>query len=291
MPPPPRCSAAATCMSSPASRASTASARPTTTRMMVRLHGGGDDRPREQILEKLVDIQYARNDVGFEREVPCPRRRVEVLPAIRGVGYRIELFGDEVERSRPSTRSPARCSRSSRRCVYPATHFVTARGADGAGRRGDRRRAATSGSRARGRGQAARGPAAAARTAYDMEMLLRDRLLPRDRELLPAPLGRAPGEPPNTLLDFFPDDYPAVDRRVARQTVPQIARHVRRRPRRKRRSSSTASACLRRSTTARCGSTSGRSAGPADLRLGHAGRLRARMSAARSSSRSSARPA
>src|SRR5258708_36523287 len=93
--------------------------------MMVRLDVGGSI-DRDQMLLKLVDIQYDRNDVGFERGKFRVRGDVvEVWPAYEEVAYRIELFGDEVEAlavSDPLTGTVL--ERWQERYIYPAKPCV-----------------------------------------------------------------------------------------------------------------------------------------------------------------------
>ena len=96
------------------------------------------------------------------------------------------------------------------------------------------------------------------RTMYDLEIARADGLLHGHRELLAPPhRARQPGEPPPTLMDYFPEGLPAVRRRVAPDGSADRRRCTTATARARRRSSSSASACRARSTTGRCGSTSG----------------------------------
>ena len=105
--------------------------------------------------------------------------------------------------------------------VFPATHYVAGPGADGARDRRHRGRARRPARRARAAGQAARGPAA----AHEDDLRHRDdapgRLVLRHRELLPAHRRPGPGSAPNTLLDYFPEDFLLVIDE-SHVTVPQI---------------------------------------------------------------------
>src|SRR6185503_14723614 len=95
-------------------------------KMMVRLKLG-DIVDRDEVLLRLVDIQYDRNDVAFERGKFRVRGDVvEIWPAYEEVGYRFELFGDEVDNLaiiHPVT--GATLKQLDDLYVYPAKHFVT----------------------------------------------------------------------------------------------------------------------------------------------------------------------
>src|SRR4029079_8587148 len=94
-------------------------------KMMIRLKVG-ESVDRDEMLLKFVDIQYDRNDVSFERGKFRVRGDVvELWPAYEEIGYRIELFGDEVERLAtidPVTGNVLETHREM--YVYPAKHFV-----------------------------------------------------------------------------------------------------------------------------------------------------------------------
>ena len=94
-------------------------------RMMVRLQVG-DRINRDELLLRLVEIQYDRNDICFE----CAKFRVrgdvvEIWPAYEEMGYRIELFGDEIERlTIIDPLSSAVLATTKELYIYPAKHFV-----------------------------------------------------------------------------------------------------------------------------------------------------------------------
>ena len=117
------------------------------------------------------------------------------------------------------------------------------------------------------------------RTMYDLELLAEMGFCPGIENYSRHLTGRAPGEPPPTLLDYFPRRLPAVRRREPRHR-PADRRHVPRRPLAQGDAGRVRlPAALARSTTGRSTSRSGRgSRRPGGLRLGHAGRLRARAS-------------
>ncbi len=191
-------------------------------RMMVRLVKGETVR-RDEILLKLVDIQYKRNDVDFSRGTFRVRGDVvEVWPAHEEFAMRIELFGDEVESLciiDPLTGDVAR--QEDDLYIYPAKHFVTPE---------ERIREAVAGIRAeleerlevlKQQGKLLEAQRLAARTRFDMEMLLEVGHCPGIENYARYFSNKKAGEPPYTLLDFFPDDFlMIVDESHA--TLPQL---------------------------------------------------------------------
>jgi excinuclease ABC subunit B len=161
---------------------------------------------RDQTLLKLVDIQYDRNDISFERGKFRVRGDVvEVWPAYEEVAYRIELFGDEVETLAvidPLTGSVL--EKKEEMYIYPAKHFVLPeeriKGAvEAIGNELDERLKAL-----KEQGKLLEAQRLAARTRYDMEMLLEVGYCSGIENYSRHLSNRLPGETPNTLLDFFP---------------------------------------------------------------------------------------
>ena len=189
---------------------------------------------RDQILRKLVEIQYERNDLEFGRGSFRVRGDViEVHPSYEDTALRIELFGDEVDELvtiDPLTGKVLR--RHDQVTVFPKSHFVTSR---------DRTRLAVDTIReelvvvpleARRGGQAPRGPAAAPAHHVRRRDDQGDRLLPRHRELLATPHGAAAGRtaadtarlPARRRGDVHrrePPDDPADSRHVHRRSIAQ----------------------------------------------------------------------
>jgi excinuclease ABC subunit B len=178
---------------------------------------------RDNLLLRLVDIQYQRNDVNFERGTFRVRGdTVEVWPAYEEFALRIELFGDEVEKLsiiHPLTGETLRELEDL--YVYPAKHFVTPE---------ERIRSAVEGIREelehrrkelRDQGRLLEEQRLAARTNFDVEMLLEVGHCPGIENYARFFSGRKPGEPPYTLMDFFPEDFlMIVDESHA--TLPQL---------------------------------------------------------------------
>ena len=191
--------------------------------MMVRVVKG-ETVHRDDLLLRLVDIQYRRNDVAFERGTFRVRGDVvEVWPAYEEFAFRIELFGDEVETLaiiNPLTGETLKALDTDL-YVYPAKHFVTPE---------DRIRAAVEGigkelevrvAELKGQGKLLEAQRLQARTRYDMEMLQEVGHCPGIENYARWFSGRKPGEPPYTLIDFFPEDFlMVVDE--SHVTLPQV---------------------------------------------------------------------
>src|SRR5947209_6562101 len=176
-------------------------------RMMVYLRKG-DTIERDKLLFKLIDIQYDRNDAAFERGRFRVRGDVvEVWPASEEFGLRIELFGDEIDALaiiNPLTGDTIQTK--DELYIYPARHFVTPE---------DRIKSAVEGIQQeleaqlalfRSQGKLLEAQRISARTRFDMEMLMETGHCPGIENYARWFSGKQPGEPPYTLLDFFPKD-------------------------------------------------------------------------------------
>jgi excinuclease ABC subunit B len=178
---------------------------------------------REDILRKLVEIQYERNDTEFGRGTFRVRGDiVEVIPSYEEMGLRIELFGDEVDAL--TTFDPL-TGRSLRRhdkiAVYPKSHFVAPRERTKKAvetikeeliqRRGDLEK----------EGRLLEAQRLHQRTMFDLEMIQEIGYCHGIENYARHLTGRQPGEPPPTLLDYLPADaLIVVDE--SHQTVPQV---------------------------------------------------------------------
>jgi excinuclease ABC subunit B len=191
-------------------------------KMMVRLQLG-DLLDRDELLLKFVDIQYERNDVSFERGKFRVRGDVvELWPAYEEFGYRIELFGDEVERLAtidPLTGSVLETHQEM--YIYPAKHFVLPeeriQGAvENIGKELEERLKLM-----KEQGKLLEAQRLAARTRYDMEMLMEVGYCSGIENYSRHLAGRKPGETPTTLLDFFPPES-LILLDESHVTVPQI---------------------------------------------------------------------
>jgi excinuclease ABC subunit B len=191
-------------------------------RMMVYIKRG-DIMDRDNLLLRLVDIQYERNDVNFTRGKFRVRGDVvEVWPAHEEFAFRIELFGDEVDALAIINPTSAETLRVlDELYIYPAKHFVTPEerirsAVEGIGEELEQRLA-----QFRNEGKLLEAQRLSARTRFDMEMLMQVGHCPGIENYARWFSGRAPGEPPYTLLDFFPSDMlMVVDESHA--TLPQL---------------------------------------------------------------------
>ena len=95
----------------------------------------GEELERDKLLRRLVDIQYTRNDLAFNRGTFRVRGdTLEIIPAYEELAIRIEFFGDEIERLsylHPLTGDEIR--EVDQLLIFPATHYARRSGADGAG--------------------------------------------------------------------------------------------------------------------------------------------------------------
>ena len=178
---------------------------------------------RDDLLRRFVSLQYDRNDLTLKRGTFRVRGDViELHPAYEEIGYRIELFGDEIDRI--ETINPLTgetLARHEQLFIYPAVHYVMPE---------DRVEAALKSigeelnqrlSELRTQGKLLEAQRLAARTKYDMEMIAEvgycSGIENYSRHLIGAP----PGAKPNTLLDYFPDDFlMIIDESHA--TIPQV---------------------------------------------------------------------
>src|SRR4051812_1111012 len=178
---------------------------------------------RDQILRRLVEIQYERNDTEFDRGAFRVRGDiVEVVPSYEEHALRIGLFGDEVDELAwfdPLTGKVIR--RTDKVSIFPKSHFVTSR---------DRTKQAVESIKAelewyRGaleaEGKLLEAQRLHQRTMFDLEMVREIGYCHGIENYSRHLTGRAPGEPPPTLLDYLPDDALVIIDE-SHQTVPQI---------------------------------------------------------------------
>jgi len=178
---------------------------------------------RDQMLARLVDIQYERNDVAFEPGRFRVRGDcVEVFPSYEQFAFRIEFWGDEVEQlSFIDPTSGEVISRQEELYVYPAKHFVLPDERIAAALDEIREELEERLERFRGQGKLLEAQRLSARTRFDLEMLQEVGYCPGIENYSRPLSGRAPGSAPDTLFSFFPDDFLLfVDE--SHVTVPQI---------------------------------------------------------------------
>ncbi len=183
----------------------------------------GQEISRREILQGLVRIQYARNDYEFIRGAFRVRGDViEVFPAYEEQAVRIELWGDEIERiSRFDPLTGETIVRLPRAAIYPATHFVTQR--DTVERAVDRIRAELEDRliELRMAGKLLEAQRLEQRTNFDIEMMLEIGTCPGIENYSRHLTGRAEGERPACLFDYFPEEFLVIVDE-SHVTVPQI---------------------------------------------------------------------
>jgi len=183
----------------------------------------GEERGRDAILEALVGIQYVRNDVAFERGAFRVRGdTIEIYPAYEEQGVRIELWGDTVERIAKINPLTGDTITELPRCaIYPATHFVTQRATIEravAAIRAELRERLTE---LRAQNKLLEAQRLESRTQFDVDMLLEVGRCTGIENYSRHLTGRAPGERPACLLDYFPTDFLCVIDE-SHQTLPQL---------------------------------------------------------------------
>jgi excinuclease ABC subunit B len=183
----------------------------------------GDGPGRRAILERLVGIQYQRNDIAFEPGTFRVRGDVlEVFPAYEEQAVRVELFGDEIERITKIDPLTGRAIAALQRCaVYPATHFVTDRANVHRAVAAIRAELAERLRELRAAGKLLEAQRLESRTGFDIEMLLEIGTCHGIENYSRHLSGRQPGERPAVLLDFFPRDFLLVVDE-SHVTVPQL---------------------------------------------------------------------
>ena len=183
----------------------------------------GEQIRRKQILEGLVAIQYARNDASFERGTFRVRGdTVEVYPAYDEQGVRIELWGDEVERiSRFDPLTGDTIATLKQAAIYPATHFVTQKPTI---ERAVARIRAELQERLRellAQNRLLEAQRLESRTNFDIEMMLEIGTCAGIENYSRHLAGRAEGERPACLFDYFPEDFLVIVDE-SHVSVPQI---------------------------------------------------------------------
>ncbi len=175
---------------------------------MIRLRAG-EEHDRDALLRRLVDIQYARNDVSFERGTFRVRGdTVEVFPVYETHPVRIEMFGDEVERL--MTLHPVTgdvITEDSEISIFPATHYVAGPERMQRAIEGIETELAQRLAELEQQGRLLEAQRLRMRTTYDLEMMREMGICSGIENYSLHIDGREPGSPPNCLLDYFPEDF------------------------------------------------------------------------------------
>jgi excinuclease ABC subunit B len=183
----------------------------------------GAEHDQRAVLRRLVDMNYERNDANLVRgKFRVRGDTIEVHPAYEEHAVRIELFGDEIERiTTVDTLTGEQLGELEELVIFPATHYVAGEA---------RMQKALVGIEAElqerlasfeADGKLLEAQRLRMRTSYDLEMLAEVGVCSGIENYSRHIDGRKPGEPPHTLLDFFPKDYLLIIDE-SHQTVPQL---------------------------------------------------------------------
>ena len=184
----------------------------------------GQERNFDELLRKLIEIRYERNDIAFERNSFRVRGdTVDIFPAYsHDTAIRVEFFGDEIDRiSEINVVSGAVIRHLSHVAIYPASHYVVgkdkmSRAIDEIRRECDEQRAAFE-----AKGKLIEAQRITQRTNYDIEMMQELGYCSGIENYSRIISGRAPGSAPMTLLDYFPKDFLMfIDE--SHVTIPQV---------------------------------------------------------------------
>ncbi len=170
----------------------------------------GMEKPRDELLKKLVELQYERNDINFVRNKFRVRGDVvEIFPAASGDNIiRVEFFGDEIDRiSEINPLTGEFIANLRHAAIYPASHYIVPQ---------DKMQAAIKEIETeleqrleyfRSEGKLLEAQRIEQRTRYDIESLLEIGFCPGIENYSRVLSGRKPGSMPYTLLDYFPEDF------------------------------------------------------------------------------------
>jgi excinuclease ABC subunit B len=178
---------------------------------------------REEILRKLVEIQYERNDHDFGRGTFRVRGDViEIYPSYEEQGLRIELFGDDVdELASFDTLTGKTLRRHDKIAVYPKSHFVAPRERTRRAVETIKEELAWRRGVLESEGRLLEAQRLHQRTMFDLEMIREIGYCHGIENYARHLTGRAPGEPPPTLLDYLPNDA-LIIMDESHQSVPQV---------------------------------------------------------------------
>ncbi len=183
----------------------------------------GDMVDRDEILRQLVRMQFSRNDVALDRGTFRVRGDVvEIHPVDQDLIVRVEMFGDEVERVLLVDQLTGEVlDARDRLTIYPATHFVASRERIEAALRAIEQELEERLAFFHREGKLLEAQRLEQRTRYDMEMIREIGYCQGIENYSRHLDGRAPGQPPYTLLDYFPDDFLMIIDE-SHQTLPQL---------------------------------------------------------------------
>ena len=183
----------------------------------------GERRLQDKFLRQLMDIQYHRNDIDFARGTFRVRGDVvDVFPASGETAYRVEFFGDDVDRiTHIDPLTGEIIDEPSQFTLFPSSHYATPKQKIQAAIEGIRREYDERVAWFEANDKLLEAQRLTQRTKYDLEMLEQTGFVKGIENYSRYLTNREPGEQPATLLDYFPDDFlMMVDESHA--TIPQV---------------------------------------------------------------------
>ena len=170
----------------------------------------GQEYPLDDVLRKLAEIRYERNDLDFSRNKFRLRGdTLEIYPAYwSGRAIRVEFFGDEIDRIAEINAVSGMAERYvDHVAIYPASHYVASKEKLHRAMQEIRRECDEQVAWFRAHDKLIEAQRIQQRTSYDLEMLTEIGFCNGIENYSRVIQGRAPGTPPTTLLDYFPDDF------------------------------------------------------------------------------------
>jgi len=190
---------------------------------MLQFFSRGDTEGMDPVLKRLVDMQYQRTQLDlFHGSFRVRGDVLEILPAYEELGIRVEYFGDEIERlTRFDVLRGDTVQEIDRIAVYPKTHYVTPKPRLERAIETIREELGPRLDELEAQGKLLERQRLEQRTRFDLEMLKEIGYCHGIENYSRHLSGRAPGEPPPTLFDYFPDDFLLV-MDESHQTIPQV---------------------------------------------------------------------
>src|SRR5881628_3438690 len=178
---------------------------------------------RDEMLRKLIDLQYSRNDIDFKRATFRVRGDVvELHPSYEEFAYRIEFFGDQITNIDAINPLTGELLKSEDQIfIYPAVHYVMPEDRVAGAVQSIREELDIRVMQLRGEGKLLEAQRLLARTKYDLEMMLEVGYCSGIENYSRHLDGRQPGEKPYTLVDYFPKDYVLIIDE-SHVTLPQV---------------------------------------------------------------------
>ena len=181
-------------------------------------------KDRDEVVRKLIEIQYDRNEMDFKRGTFRVHGDVlEVIPALREeLAYRIEFFGDEVERiTEVDVLTGEIKADLNHIAIFPASHYVVSKESMDRAIREIEEELEAQIRYFKGEGKLLEAQRISERTNFDIEMMRETGFCSGIENYSRHLTGLEPGQPPHTLIDYFPDDFILmIDE--SHKTVPQV---------------------------------------------------------------------